>query len=74
MRAIFPFAALIALAGCALDPIPELALACQTKKCICAPRTMTLLRKMESVPVEWKANGDAYCPSDYVLRLDPKKE
>jgi hypothetical protein len=74
MRAIFPFAALILLAGCALDPIPELELACQTKKCICTPQNVTLLRKMESVPVEWKANGDAYCPSGYVLRLEPKDE
>lgn len=61
-------AALLSLAGCALEKKPELALACQTRKCVCVPAQAAFVAKSEPAPVQWKPNGDAYCPEGYVLR------
>jgi len=65
-------AALLFLAGCALEAKPELALACQTKKCVCMPAQASFPIKGKPVPVQWKTNGDAYCDEGYVLRLAEK--
>lgn len=64
--------ALLFLAGCALEEKPELALACQTKACVCLPAQATYPLKGEPAPVQWKTNGDAYCAEGYVLRLTEK--
>ena len=65
--------ALLFLAGCALQEKPELALACQTKECVCLPSQMSYPLKGEPAPVQWRPNGDAYCTEGYVLRLVEKK-
>jgi len=65
-------AALLSLAGCALEKKPELALACQTRKCVCLPAQASFVLKGEPAQVQWKPNGDAYCPDGYVLRLEEK--
>jgi len=71
-KAIPPIAALMLLAGCALEEKPELALACQVTKCVCMPVQASYPLKGEPVPVQWKSNGDAYCPEGYVLRRAEK--
>lgn len=62
-------------AACARPPMPELALACQTRTCVCLPAEQSFPAREKSRDVLWHANGDAYCPEGYVLRLatDRKK-
>lgn len=67
-RTVLFTAALVSLAGCALEEKPELALACQTKLCECLPAKVSYPLKGEPAPVQWKLNGDAYCTEGYVLR------
>jgi len=70
-------AAMVVLAGCALEHKPELALACQTQPCTCLPAEGGFLAKpaVEPVPVQWRANGDAYCDAGYVLSpIEEKKK
>ncbi|MGF1608359.1 MAG: hypothetical protein ACFCUQ_03120 [Kiloniellales bacterium] len=66
----------LALTACAAtkESDPALAHACQLKPCICAPAQTVLFRRDDNVPLQWKQNGDAYCPEGYVLRLDTKKK
>ena len=45
----------------------DLALHCQVKACECRPAKLSLFKKSEKVPVQWRANGDAYCPETHVL-------
>ena len=71
MRWVWVLLIAAGLTACALEPEPLLALACQTTKCTCLPKSSaSFLAKPgdRSVPVLWKQNGDAYCPADYVLR------
>ncbi len=58
------------LGACALEPIPGMALKCQTTKCICLPRNPSFPVKpgLDVKPIIWQDNGDASCPDDYVLR------
>ncbi len=60
----------IGLAGCALEPIPGMELKCQITKCFCPPTTgaFPVRFDLESVPVLWQDNGDAFCPEGHVLR------
>jgi hypothetical protein len=51
-----------------------MALACQTSKCTCLPESSGLLVKGDAAAVQWKLNGDAFCPEGYVLRRDEKKK
>ena len=67
-RTVILNAALLFLAGCTLQEKPELALACQTKACVCLPAQASYPLKGEPAPVQWKLNGDAYCTEGYVLR------
>jgi hypothetical protein len=58
-----------ACAAAAEKEAAKLSLACQVSKCDCASNFMTLF---DSQPVQWKADGSAYCPEDYHLRrLEP---
>ena len=61
----------LALAACAQNtPSPEtLALACQTRECVCVPETQSIFASGDTAPLQWKLNGDAYCPEGYVLEL-----
>jgi hypothetical protein len=67
-------AALAVLLGCARMAGPDMALACQTSKCTCLPESSGLLVKGDAAAVQWKLNGDAFCPEGYVLRRDEKKK
>lgn len=61
----------LALAACAqASPSQEaLALACQTRDCICVEVTQTIFESGDTAPVLWKQNGDAYCQDGYRLQL-----
>jgi hypothetical protein len=67
-RAILSALILGLVAGCAAEAEKEstkMSFACQVSKCDCASNVMTLF---DSQPVQWKADGTAYCPEDYHLR------
>jgi hypothetical protein len=70
---IFLLLALIDLHGCAASGLGEspdaLAGACQVRKCVCGPEGWSPFMAGGSVPVLWRANGDAYCPDGYELHL-----
>jgi hypothetical protein len=75
MRSIVVFSVmLVLLPGCAQAPQPDLALACQTAKCTCLPESAGFVLKGEAAAVQWKSNGDAFCPDGYVLRRAEKKK
>ena len=61
----------LALAACVQSsPSPEsLALACQTRDCICVAETQTIFETGDTAPLQWKQNGDAYCQDGYMLQL-----
>ena len=46
---------------------PDLALACQTRDCICAAGADTPFAERRETDVLWRANGDAYCPDGFAL-------
>lgn len=55
----------------------NLAGACQMTKCVCADTSALFWQAAETVPIEWRRNGDAACPPGYALvRVppDPKKK
>lgn len=63
------------LAGCGSSLPPEqearrMAGACQTRFCSCQQENVGILTKVLKAPVEWRLNGDAYCPEGYQLRYD----
>lgn len=68
MRHAWMILILVGLAGCAREPNPSLALACQITKCVCTPQNWLFTTKNEPAPVLWRLNGDAYCPDGHVLR------
>jgi hypothetical protein len=57
-------------AACTRQPMPELALACQTTKCVCLPAEASFPVRDEPAEVLWRDNGDAYCPEAHVLRRE----
>jgi len=60
---------LLALSACAgNDPARQenLSLACQMRKCDCAPDNEPF---KPGVPVLWATDGSTYCPKAYHLRL-----
>ena len=73
------FAAIVSLgvllAACALEPIPDMALKCQTTECVCVDRDAGFLAKpgLDAVDIIWQDDGDASCPESYVLR-EAKKD
>lgn len=68
MRHAWMILILVGLTGCAREPDPSLALACQITKCVCTPQKGWFSKKNEPAPVLWRLNGDAYCPDGHVLR------
>ena len=64
-------ALVLALGGCGgAGPdrkAPDLALACQTRDCVCAGADSPFAQRRETA-VLWRANGDAYCPDGFVLQ------
>lgn len=62
--------ALAALGGCAdrEQVQANLALRCQTTACVCEPDVRPLFTRAEFPEVQWRLNGDAYCPEGYYLR------
>ena len=46
---------------------PDLALACQTRDCVCASEPETLFVAETKTEILWRPNGDAYCPDGFVL-------
>ena len=67
-------AATAALAGCAKQSEPfNMAYTCQTTKCICEAKKVWMFSKPETVPVEWKQTGEAYCPENFVLQIADKE-
>ena len=60
---------LVALSACAGDS-PErqqnLSLACEMRKCDCAPDSELF---KAGVPVLWQTDGSTYCPKSYHLRI-----
>ena len=75
MRATAPhflaIAAALAASACAetLPNDPKLALACQTRDCVCTEQPQPVFGPAETVPILWQPNGDAYCPAGYVLKI-----
>jgi hypothetical protein len=68
LRAILPTLILGLVAGCSAEAekqATKLSFACQVSKCDCASDVMTLF---DTQPVQWKADGAAYCPEGYHLR------
>ena len=63
------------LSACALEPIPGMALKCQTTECVCVARDADFLAKpgLDTVDIIWQDNGDASCPDGHVLR-EAKKD
>lgn len=57
-------------AACARQPLPELALACQTQTCVCLPAEASFPARDQPTEVLWRDNGDAYCPEGHVLRRE----
>ena len=74
-RLVLAACAPLLLAACAqTTQSPEtLALACQTRECICVPETQAIFASDDTAPLQWKQNGDAYCPEGYVLELVRKE-
>lgn len=75
-RLIAIIAVALSLSACAktLPDDPKLALACQTKDCICTEQVLPVFWPPETVPILWQANGDAHCPAGYVLQLVSQDE
>ena len=48
---------------------PNLALACETRQCICTEVDEPFFQTAKKVPVEWKSTGEAFCLEGYVLKL-----
>lgn len=61
-------AALLAGGCAAKDSEPRLAKVCQFQACVCAEKNVMFWQAAATVPVEWRANGEAGCPSGYGLR------
>ncbi len=64
-------ALVLALGGCGgsgpARKAPALALACQTKDCVCvAAAASPFAVRRETAPL-WRADGDAYCPEGFAL-------
>ena len=60
---------LLALAGCAPESSmnqQDLSLACEMRKCDCAPDSSTF---DPGIPVQWQLDGSAYCKKGYHLRI-----
>lgn len=55
----------------ASQPSPDLAKICQVRKCTCTESASGIFRAPDATDLLWRANGDAYCPADYELRLVP---
>ncbi len=76
MARLFAIATLgVLLGACALEAIPDMALKCQTMKCVCQLRDAGFLSKFgqDVIPIIWQDNGDASCPETHVLREAEKK-
>ncbi len=74
MRHAWMILILVGLTGCALEPDPSMALACQITKCVCTTTNWSFMAKDEPAPVLWRLNGDAYCPDGHVLRRATENE
>jgi hypothetical protein len=73
MKAAMPLVLVaMVMAACATEETAEsdLRLTCQLNKCICAPPPRAFLAPGPPKPVQWRDNGDAYCPEGYQLKLD----
>jgi hypothetical protein len=57
-------------AGCTvkLDDDPSMAYACRLRECVCHPQVYSVHRAVETLPVEWRQNGEPFCPQGFVLR------
>ena len=72
--ALAAFAPLVLAACTQTTQSPDtLALACQTRECICVPENQSIFASGDTAPLQWKQNGDAYCPEGYVLELVRKE-
>lgn len=60
---------LLAACGLTLKKEPDLKLGCQTRHCTCLSKTVVPFKKRATADVQWRKNGDAYCPEGFVLRL-----
>ena len=71
MKTATPLVLLALVAACAADKTAEtdLRLTCQLNKCVCAAPERVFLAAQPDKPVQWKENGDAYCPEGYQLEL-----
>jgi len=66
------------LGGCAgeapaLEGTPEIAKACTVRPCRCLSENVPFFFIRESAPVQWREDGDAYCPTGFVLVLRDEK-
>lgn len=60
---------LLVLAGCSPESSmsqQDLSLACEMRKCDCAPDSSTF---DPGIPVQWQLDGSAYCKKGYHLRI-----
>ena len=72
MKSWLPLMPLMVLAAaCASDETAEtdMRLTCQLSKCVCAGPPRVFVASEPPKPVQWRENGDAYCPEGYELKL-----
>lgn len=66
------------LGACSGEPTlqgaPELAKACAVRQCQCLSSSIPFFFIRESAPVQWRENGDAYCPEGFSLVLSEAKK
>lgn len=62
-------------AGCAetAKPQPNLAYACEVRKCECVVDPGSIFTPAQTEPPLWRQDGSAYCPEGATLRLVDKK-
>jgi hypothetical protein len=65
---------LVAACSAGSQSKPNLAGACQVTPCVCADASAMFWQAAETVPIQWRQNGDASCPPGYALvRSDEDK-
>ena len=69
---LFEAAALVAGCTVKLEDDPSMAYACQLQECVCHPQVYSSYQEVETLAVEWRQNGEPFCPQGFVLR-QPKE-
>jgi hypothetical protein len=72
-RLLFPLLAVLTCAACASEQAADernrLTGACQVQRCACGPAGWSAFWARGNLPVQWRTNGEPYCPEGYFLHL-----